>query len=76
MISPMERFQVMAMMFGGQINEYDVHKVGFDIDFLTAYLEAAGFKEYRQVSELGLFNDTSSMRVMNTLISLNILATK
>lgn len=72
----LERHHLMRIMFGGQTNEYDVHKVGFDFDTLAMYLEEAGFREYERVSEFKFFNDCSSLRIINTLISLNVVATK
>lgn len=71
-----ERFHIMRMMFGGQTNEYDVHKVGLDFSTLGFFLEQAGFSAYEAVSEFKMFNDCSSLRVLDTLISLNIVATK
>lgn len=73
---PIERHQLMRIMFGGQTNIYDVHKVGFDFEILALYLEESGFQEYEQVSEFNLFNDCSSLRILNTLISLNVIAKK
>jgi len=75
-LMPIERHHVMRMMFGGQTNEYDVHKVGLDADVLGLYLAEAGFQEYETVSEFGWFNDCSSLRLLDTLISLNAIATK
>jgi len=72
----MDRLKIMRMMFGGQVNEYDVHKVGLDFDTLGMYVEAAGFQDYEQVLEFELFRDCSTIRVLNTLISLNVVATK
>lgn len=71
-----ERFHIMRIMFGGNINEYDVHKVGFDEDILACYLSEVGFIDYQVVSEFGLFEDCSSLRVMDTLISLNVIVNK
>ncbi|AFY61285.1 methyltransferase domain-containing protein [Synechococcus sp. PCC 6312] len=73
---PLERFHLMRIMFGGQINEYDIHKVGFDFDILAMYLNEAGFTEIEQVSTFDLFNDCSGLRILDTLISLNVIATK
>lgn len=73
---PMERFHLMRVIFGGQTNIYDVHKVGFDFEILAMYLEEVGFEAYEQVSEFSIFNDCSSLRVLDTLISLNVVATK
>lgn len=71
-----ERHDIMRIMFGGQLNEYDVHKVGFDFETLGLYIEEAGFQAYEQVAEFGLFNDCSRLRILDTLISLNVVATK
>ena len=73
---PIERHELMRIMFGGQTNIYDVHKVGLDFEVLALYLEEAGFQEYEQVSEFNLFNDCSSLRILNTLISLNVIVKK
>ncbi|MDC0832717.1 methyltransferase domain-containing protein [Geitlerinema sp. CS-897] len=73
---PIERLQLMRIMFGGQTNEFDVHKVGFDFELLGMYLEEVGFEEYEQVMEFNLFKDCSSLRLLDTLISLNVIATK
>lgn len=73
---PLERHHLMRIMFGGQVDQYDVHKVGFDSETLAMYLGEVGFEEYEQVSEFNLFDDCSSLRIVNTLISLNVIATK
>ncbi len=75
-LSPQDRLHVMAMMFGGQINEYDVHKTGFDADLLFSLVSQVGFRECVQVPEFNLFDDCSSLRAMDTYISLNVIATK
>lgn len=75
-LTPLERHYLMRIIFGAHSNEYDVHKVGFDFDILAMYLAEVGFEECERVSEFGLFNDCSSMRLMDTLISLNVIATK
>ncbi|WP_254566724.1 methyltransferase domain-containing protein [Oscillatoria sp. HE19RPO] len=75
-MTPIERLHLMRILYGGQINQYDVHKVGFDAETLAFYLEEVGFKDYEPVSEFNLFNDCSSLRILDTLISLNVIATK
>lgn len=75
-LMPMERFHLMRIIFGGQTNQFDVHKVGFDVDTLAMYLENVGFQIYEPVSEFGFFEDCSSIRILDTLISLNVIATK
>ncbi|MEO1145821.1 MAG: methyltransferase domain-containing protein [Cyanobacteria bacterium J06638_22] len=75
-LMPMDKHYLMRVMFGGQTNQYDVHKVGFDIDILALYLNEVGFSDMEQVSEFNLFNDCSTIRVIDTLISLNVVAIK
>lgn len=73
---PLERHYVMRIIFGGHTNEFDVHRVGFDVDTLAMYLEEAGFREYEVVSHFDFFNDSSQIKICDTLISLNVIATK
>jgi predicted SAM-dependent methyltransferase len=71
-----QRFQVMRMMFGGQMHEHDHHRVGLNHEFLAAFLDRAGFVNLQRVSRHGLFADTSDTLVMGTPISLNLNAHK
>lgn len=75
-LEPLDRHHLMRIMFGGHMNEYDIHRVGFDPDTLALYLQEVGFVDCTTASEFGLFNDCSSMRLMDTLISVNMIATK
>ncbi|MGB3203568.1 MAG: methyltransferase domain-containing protein [Crinalium sp.] len=75
-LPPSDRFDLMRVLFGGQVNIYDVHKVGFDVDILARFLKEVGFTQYLEVEEFDLFNDCSSLRFLDTLISLNIVAEK
>lgn len=75
-LSVYDRYYLMAVIFGGQTNEYDVHKVGFDLEILSMFLQEVGFINCTEVEEFGLFNDTSIMRIENFLISLNVIANK
>lgn len=63
---------IMRMMFGGQTDQHDQHKVGFDTDILVSYLHAAGYCNMTQVDNFGLFDDTSTMRYKGVPISLNV----
>jgi predicted SAM-dependent methyltransferase len=73
---PNARHHLMRMIFGGQIDQYDVHKVGFDQDTLGMYLQEAGFYDLQVVSEFRLFNDCSSLLFAGVPISLNMIAKK
>jgi predicted SAM-dependent methyltransferase len=76
LLSVQDRFLVMRMIFGGHIDKYDYHLVGLNEEFLTGYLQAAGFTGLRRVKDFGLFRDTSSMTLKEVPISLNMVAVK
>lgn len=71
-----DRFMIMRMMFGGQCDAHDYHKVGLSWEFLCHFLASAGFPYATRVSEFGMFPDTSSLRCSGQLISLNVIAHK
>lgn len=71
-----ERFHVMRMMFGGQIEPSDFHYVGLSDEFLTGYLNTVGFVDIQRVDDLGLFDDTSRLVFSGRRISLNVTARK
>ena len=69
------KFHVMRMMFGGQIDEFDFHYFGWNLEFLKDYLSSAGFKKIEKVKFFSIFNDTSNYAPYNEVpISLNIIA--
>lgn len=70
-----ERFFIMNIMYGGQVDAFDVHKVGFFAPLLESYLQDAGFCEIERVENFGLFADASTMRYKDVAISLNVKAT-
>jgi predicted O-linked N-acetylglucosamine transferase (SPINDLY family)/predicted SAM-dependent methyltransferase len=71
-----DRFHVMRMVFGGQIDPYDLHRVGLTEEFLSHYLRVAGFSRVERVERFDLFDDASSLSVRGQLISLNVIAYK
>lgn len=72
-----QRFFVMNMIFGGQQDPWDFHKVGLSWEFLSSYLRQAGFSSCKRVREFGLFeNDCSTIAYGGQLISLNVEATR
>ena len=70
------KFNVMRMMFGGQIDDFDIHYMGWNQQFLFDYLQQAGFSEGRRVESFGIFSDTSEFKPYGASISLNVMATK
>lgn len=71
--SAKERVLLMQLMFGGQTDARDVHKVGLDEDILGAFLSSAGFCNLTRVDSFGLFPD-SSVTVSGLSVRLNMLA--
>jgi len=75
-LSDQDRYHVMRMMFGGQIDPYDFHKVGYNEAILGSFLNYAGFKNIQRHNHFGIFNDTSEMKYNDIPISLNVTAVK
>ena len=71
-----DRFKIMRMMFGGQVDQYDFHCVGLNEEFLAPFLSAAGFTGIRRVDGFGLFEDCSTLVFAGRPISLNLEAHK
>jgi predicted SAM-dependent methyltransferase len=71
-----QRFAVMQIIFGGQVDRFDFHKAGFDKELLARFLTTIGFHPVRRVRRFGLFNDTSDQVVFGEAISLNVEAFK
>lgn len=73
---PGERFQLMRMIFGGNMDAHDVHRAGLTWEILSGYLREAGFSQVERVRDLGLFNDSSALEHRGERISLNLVARK
>jgi len=64
------------MMFGGQIDDFDIHYMGWNQEFLFEHLQIAGFSQGTRVESFGLFSDTSDFKPYGFPISLNVIAIK
>ena len=51
-VLPVIRMQVMRMIYGGQMDAFDFHKVGFDFCMLRGFLLAAGFSSVERVEQI------------------------
>ena len=71
-----QRFHIMRVIFGGQKSPTDFHSVGLTLEFLSWYLETAGFQDIRRVDDLGIFKDCSALELGGIPISLNVTARK
>lgn len=69
-----------GIVYGGQINKYDFHYMGYSMKTLQKILEEIGFKNIMRFEASALPfqkpNDASEAKVDNKNISLNIIATK
>lgn len=75
-LSTDERRFVTLMIYGGHVDKYDYHYVGFNDELLAYHLRAAGFQACQRVDSFGIFEDTSSMVFKGLPISLNVIAWK
>ena len=75
-IAPQEQYEVMRMMFGGQLDPADFHRVGLTERFLTQFLLDAGFTGIERVAAHNLFRDASTAEFLGRPVSLNMIATK
>ena len=74
-LTPQARFHLMRVIYGGQMDAYDFHKVGFTLEFLAHFLNESGFEDVRRVQSHDLFADTSRLVLFGHPISLNVIAT-
>lgn len=70
-----DQLSLMAMIYGGQGDAYDFHKVGFNRSILSLYLIEAGFSSAARVDDFGFFDDTSRLKFKGQAISLNLVVT-
>ena len=71
-----DRIKIMQVIFGGHVDAYDYHVVGYDEDTLRNVLGTAGFKHIQRVEGFELFKDCSEIKVNNKSISVNLTAKK
>jgi predicted SAM-dependent methyltransferase len=71
-LSFQDKFFIMRVIYGGQVDPYDYHKTGFTFPFLQGFLAQKGFERIQRVKSFGLFQDTTEMIVNGVSISLNV----
>ena len=71
-----DNIRVVNMIYGGHLDEFDVHHFGFTMIILSALLSQAGFSGVKREKTLGEFEDTSEFLFNGTPISLNFIARK
>jgi predicted SAM-dependent methyltransferase len=70
------KIEFLRIIYGGQMDNYDFHYMGYWKDLLFRLLKNIGFSSYQKVDSFNIFNDTSELKINGRLISLNIIATK
>lgn len=71
-----QRWHVMRMIFGGQVDSFDFHFIGWNEESLCLYLSSIGFSKIYVTDSFNLFEDTSNFSPYGKKISLNIIAIK
>jgi len=71
-----DKFFVMRMIYGGQVDGHDYHKSGYTFSFLHSFLHRAGFDRIKRIPSFGLFDDTTEKKFNGVPISLNVEAFK
>lgn len=71
-VTEQHRWHIMRIMFGGQKNEHDFHKVGLSWVVLQDFLRQAGFFTSQRVDVFDMFDDTNKLEVLGNRISLNV----
>ncbi len=75
-LEPDQRFYVVRMIYGGQIDPFDFHRVGYSFPILSQFLEWSGFINIRRVDRFNLFEDVTNLEAFGRSISLNVVAEK
>ena len=68
------QFALIRMIYGGQVDAYDFHKVGFTEQVLFSILSSYCFGNFQRVQSFGLFQDCTEIKVFGHPISLNVRA--
>ena len=71
-----QKIHILGMIFGGQMDDFDIHYFGWNFQLLNGTLQANGFKKIEKVKSFNLFNDTSEYSPYDVPISLNLTAEK
>jgi len=75
-LNGLQRWEVMRVMFGGQVDLFDFHCIGLTLEFLVDFLATAKFSTYEQVEGFDLFEDCSTLTFEGVPVSLNVIAVK
>ena len=70
------KHHAMIMMFGGQIDKFDIHYFGWNHQLVIDFFGQAGFKKLERVKSFNLFKDTSDYAPYGQPIGLNVIAIK
>jgi len=71
-----DKFKLMRIIYGGQMDAHDYHKAGFFPELLSRYLLMLGFENISEVEYFDIFKDSSTIKCNGINISLNMFADK
>jgi predicted SAM-dependent methyltransferase len=71
-----QRYHIMRMIFGGQVDPHDFHFTGLWPDFLASLFREVGFSTFETAGSFGEFKDGSDVTYNGERISLNMEAYK
>jgi predicted SAM-dependent methyltransferase len=71
-----KQMNILFMIYGGHVDEFDIHHCGFNFEIMAGILAGSGFSRIDQVELHHEFIDTSYYRHDGALISLNFIATR
>ena len=74
--TPAQKYHVMRIIFGGQVDDFDFHYFGWNTLLLTDALSQVGFSKLERLTSFNLFDDTSNYAPYGVPISLNMMASK
>jgi predicted SAM-dependent methyltransferase len=73
-INAAQGFHVMRTIFGGQVDAWDFHFVGLNLEILSFYLREAGSNCVEKVESFTPLNDANKFKPNGVTISLNVVA--
>lgn len=71
-LDTIQKYRLMVMIFGDQFNQSDFHKFGFTLPILVEVVAAAGFRIVWPMTEFGLFEDCSTLKMLGVQLMLNV----
>lgn len=71
-----DKYMLTFMFYGGHLDAFDYHKMGFTFEIFGTLLHEAGFRDIKRVPSFGLFADMTEHVQHGQRISLNVMSMK